>query len=268
MTDKIESADVKDFGYEIFIAFISVLSVFNLVLVYLPGVGPQATYVVYTTNAFLTIIFLFDFGYRLVTARSRTYYFFRDWGWADLLACAPVFRFLRLFRIVKAYRFFHRYGAKKTVYYLRYHRAEAALYILVFAGILILEAGSFSVLLAESGTPGANILTSSDALWWAYVTITTVGYGDYYPVTSYGRIVGIIVMTTGVGVFATFAGYIANKLLIPKDYRKEAAEISDIGRKLDLCLAGLLELKQELAVKDKEIAEKLEQLESLVKSGN
>jgi voltage-gated potassium channel len=268
MADKFEMTDVKDFGYEIFIAFISVLSVVNLVLVYLPGVGSQATYVVYITNAFLTIIFLFDFGYRLVTARSRTYYFFRDWGWADLLACAPIFRFLRLFRIVKAYRFFHRYGAKKTVHYLRYHRAEAALYILVFSGILILEAGSFFVLLAESGAPGANILTSGDALWWAYVTITTVGYGDYYPVTSYGRIVGIIVMTTGVGVFATFAGYIANKLLIPSDYRKEAEEISKIERKLDLCLAGLGELRKEQEVKDTEIAAKLEKLEDLIKSGH
>jgi voltage-gated potassium channel len=267
MTDKFETADVKDFGYEIFIAFISILSVFNLVLVYLPGVGPQATYVVYTTNAFLTIIFLFDFVYRLVTAGSRTFYFFRDWGWADLFACAPFLRFLRLFRIFKAYRFFHTHGAKKTVYYLKFHRAEAALYILIFSVILILEAGSFMVLLAENGAPGANILTSSDALWWAYVTITTVGYGDYYPVTSYGRIVGIIVMTTGVGVFATFAGYISNKLLTPADHRKEQAELSEIEKKLDLCLAGLGELREEQALKDTEIAAKLEKLENLVKSG-
>jgi voltage-gated potassium channel len=264
MTDKFERADVKDFGYEIFIAFISILSVVNLVLVYLPGVGPQATYVVYTTNAVLTIIFLFDFVYRLVTARSRTYYFFRDWGWADLLACAPIFRFLRLFRIIKAYRFFHRYGAKKTVYYLRYHRAEAALYILIFSVILILEAGSFLVLLAESGAPGATILTSEDALWWAYVTITTVGYGDYYPVTSYGRIVGIIVMTTGVGVFATFAGYIANKLLHPDNHKKEEAELAEIRRKLDLCLTSLDEIKKELSVKDTESAAKPEHPEELV----
>ncbi len=267
MADKFEMTDVKDFGYEIFIAFISILSVVNLVLVYLPGVGPAATDVVYTINIFLTIIFFFDFGFRLLTAQSRTYYFLRDWGWADLFACAPVFRFLRIFRIVKAYRFFHTYGTKKTMYYLRYHRAEAALYILIFSVILILEAGSFLVLQAESGAPDANILTSGDALWWAYVTITTVGYGDYHPVTDNGRIIGIIVMTTGVGIFATFAGYIAHKLLAPAERCREESEVSEIERKLDLCLAGLDELRKEQAETGIQTAEKIENLGHLIKQG-
>ncbi len=72
-------------------------------------------------------------------------------------------------------------------------------------------------------------------MWWVYVTITTVGYGDRYPVTNAGRIVGVLVMTTGVGLFGTLAGYIANKLLAPTDEEtatsgekiKEAAPAQD-----------------------------------------
>lgn len=73
------------------------------------------------------------------------------------------------------------------------------------------------MLIAENASPDANITTAGDAIWWAYVTITTVGYGDQYPITTMGRLVGIMVMTMGVGVFATFAGYISSKLLAPRE---------------------------------------------------
>lgn len=220
-TEEIQS-DEKGLGYEIFIALVSVLSIINLFLAIIPGVDPDAARVVDIINLFLTIIFIFDFLYRVTTARSKTYYLVRDFGWADILACSPMLRFLRLFRIIKAYRLINKRGARQIYTYLTYHRAEAAIFILLFCVIIILEAGSFLVLTAESRAPDANINTASDALWWAYVTITTVGYGDRYPVTSAGRIVGILVMTTGVGIFATFAGYISNKLLKTTGEQEEA----------------------------------------------
>ncbi len=206
-----------DYGYELFIAFISVLSIFNMVLLYIPGIDFNAAVVVGIINLVLTLIFLFDFVLRLVTTPSRTRYFFSDFGWADLLACVPFFRIFRIFRILKAYRLFHRYGIDAIKSYLFIHRAESALFILISAGILIIELGSFLILLAENGAENANIVTAPDALWWVYVTITTVGYGDHYPVTNMGRFIGILVMTMGVGVFATFAGFISNKLLTPSE---------------------------------------------------
>jgi voltage-gated potassium channel len=61
----------------------------------------------------------------------------------------------------------------------------------------------------------SNIKTPGDALWWAFATITTVGYGDKYPITTEGRIVAIILMVAGVGLFATFTGYLSSYFLEP-----------------------------------------------------
>jgi len=270
MVSENELSDEKGFGYEIFIAFVSILSVVNLALVFIPGVNPEAVQVVEIINLFLTIIFVLDFVYRITTTKSKSYYFFRDFGWADLLACSPNLRFLRLFRVFKAYRLVKKHGVKEITDYLSYHRAEAALYILVFSVIIILEVGSFLVLSAESRSPNANITTAGDALWWAYVTITTVGYGDKYPVTGAGRLVGILVMTIGVGIFATFAGFMSNKLLTPPDNKEEEKIEENISEFEKQVLARIDELKSSMSQqerKNNEISAKFEKLERALAQG-
>jgi voltage-gated potassium channel len=259
-----EKRERLDCGYELFIAAVSVLSVFNLFLIYIPGVDQDAINVVYMVNVVLTLLFMYDFAVRFTTAPSRSFYFFRNYGWADLLAILPILRILRLFRILKAYRLVSKYGIRKLHRYLSTHRAESALYILVFAVILIIETGSYLVLIAESSSASANITTASDAMWWAYVTITTVGYGDQYPVTPAGRMVGVMVMTMGVAVFATFAGYISSKLLSPAVKEEEASEQAPAGE--DQASRYLAELKHLLGEREKietEIASRLENLERL-----
>ena len=224
MGSAISSTGMKDIGYEIFIAMISILSVFNMIILWIPGMNQNTYSLITIMNAGLTISFLLDFLYRFITADSRTEYVIRNWGWADLLACAPQMRILRVFRIFKAYRIIHVIGLQKIIRHLLDNRAETAIYILVFSVISIIEAGAFFILIAEDGNSEANILSATDAIWWTYVTITTVGYGDHYPVTEIGKLIGIMVMTTGVGIFATFAGYIANKLLSSKNATEKARE--------------------------------------------
>jgi voltage-gated potassium channel len=91
---------------------------------------------------------------------------------------------------------------------------------LFFAIVLVLEFGAMGEVWAEQGDPSANIKTGGEALWWVYVTITTVGYGDFYPVTAAGRLVGVVVLTGGVALFGVLTGYIANSFLERRKARK------------------------------------------------
>ncbi|MDD1711625.1 MAG: ion transporter [Methanoregulaceae archaeon] len=264
----IKRREQLDFGYELFIAAISILSVFNMVLAYIPGVDQDAINVVYIINVVLTLLFIYDFGLRFATAPSRSTYFIRDYGWADLLAIIPALRIFRLFRIYKAYRIIRKYGIGHITSYLSRNRAASALYILVLMVILIIEAGGFLVLQAESKASNANITTAGDAIWWAYVTITTVGYGDRFPVTRMGRIVGVLVMTTGVAVFATFAGLISSKLLAPPAKEEVTSEQHLVGE--DQAALYFAELKQLIGEREKietEITSRVEKLEHLLDKG-
>lgn len=250
-------SELKDPGYEIFILLVSLLSVFNLLVSWVPGLDPDAVNVLIVINFFMTIIFLGDFTYRLFTAPSKRYYFFNNWGWADLLASVPALRILRLFRVFKAWRLLNKYGAGNILGQLKKHRAESVLFIVVFCVMVVIESGAFMVLMAERGAPDANITSAAVAMWWVYVTITTVGYGDHYPVTNAGRLVGIMVMTTGVGLFGTLAGFIANKLLAPEEGTGPGGMEGTVGAGL----AAIQEALDEQRKQNEELQQRLDRIE-------
>ena len=164
----------------------------------------------------MTIIFLLDFSYRLRTAPSKRHYLGRGLGGFDLLSCVPGLRIFRLFRIVRAYRIMRRLGGPRVLRDLRTQFASGTMYLIILLGLVTLEVVGLLELYFEQYAKGANITTGGDALWWGYVTATTVGYGDQYPVTVGGRIVGTLMLTVGVALFATASGFIANAFLSRK----------------------------------------------------
>ena len=91
----------------------------------------------------------------------------------------------------------------------------------MFLVLLVLEFGSMLVLYFEQNAPGANITTGGDALWWAFVSITTVGYGDKFPITAGGRVSAFFVLAAGVGLFGVLSGYLANFFLTPSSADEE-----------------------------------------------
>ena len=210
------SNELKDTTYELFIAALSVLSIINLILYYLFS-DPAVYGVAGIIDGFLSVIFLGDFLFRFFTANSKSRYFLRQFGWADLLASLPFpqVKILRLFRIIRAGRLMRIFGLRNMVREFLTNRAQSALLTLLFFIILVLEFGGMAMIAVERTSPEANIRTASDAVWYTYVTITTVGYGDRYPVTQTGRIMGLIIMTAGVGLFGTLTGYLANTFLAP-----------------------------------------------------
>ena len=220
------SKELKGMGYEMFIGALSILSIVNMALSLVFHDNQNLQYVVLIMNAFFMPIFLGDFLYRFFTAESKTAYFFRNFGWADLLSSLPTIpqaKILRLFRLWRVIRLLRDFGLRNMARELVDNRAANALLTVVFLVFCVLEFGSLAVLSAEQFADGANITNASSALWWAYVTITTVGYGDRYPVTNAGRLVGILVMTAGVGLFGTLSGFLANTFLSPPKKKEEPA---------------------------------------------
>jgi voltage-gated potassium channel len=236
MEKKDTNRELKNSSYELFILLISILSIFNLAFLIIPGFNPIVKGVVRIIDAFITVLFMGDFLFRFLTAKSKRDYFFKNWGWADLLASLPVqqLRIFRIFRILKVLRLLREFGLKNMLLEIRDNRAGSALYVVVFLVILVLEFGGIAIIYIESPDPAANITTPSDAVWWAFVTITTVGYGDQYPVTNTGRIIGMFVMILGVGLFGVLTGFLANSFLSPQmEKKKEIHGTSDARMQLE-----------------------------------
>lgn len=250
--------ELKNLGYEVFIALLSIMSIVDMFLVWLPGLSQPAKQVVTIFQTFVTIIFVIDFLYRLSSAESKSDYFIRNWGWADLLACIPTLRILRFFRIFRVYRLMRDIGMKTIKDQLLYDRAGSILYLTIFMGLLIIQTASVLVLNVERANPDANIQTPSDAIWWSYVTITTVGYGDRFPTTNWGRVVGVLLMTSGVALFGVFTSFLANTFLSPREKPKEESPATAEGT-----TARLLELRQLLEAQEKTTAALQSQLSEL-----
>ena len=187
----------------------------------------------------ICIIFLADFFYCLATAESRWRYL--RWGWIDLVSSIPmvgILRWGRIARVVRILRVLRAVRSTKvlTAYILK-RRAESAFTAAALISILLLVFSSIAMMQIETG-PQANIKTAEDALWWSFVTITTVGYGDHYPVTALGRCIAVVLMVAGVGLFGTFTGFVASWFLAVGEEQQED-ELTKIRDELAALRAAL-----------------------------
>lgn len=169
---------------------------------------------------FVWALFAIDYLVRLSLAKPRGRWFVTHVP--DLLIVVlPVLRPLRLLRLVTLISIFHRAAG-------RAFRTRVTLYILTAATLLVLVAG-LAVLDAEQNAPGANIRNFGDAIWWAFVTITTVGYGDFFPVTAVGRLVAVGLMISGIALLGTVTATFARWFVeIVQRERRDGADASSV----------------------------------------
>jgi voltage-gated potassium channel len=224
-------------GYELFIVGLSIVSLVNFVISLVPA-DPNVKSIAEIMDLPISVILLIDFTRRLVRSHPRRAYFIANGGWLDLLGSLPFARLkiFRLFRVVRVGRLLRAYGGRAILRSVMRDRADNALRIILFLVIVLLEFGSMSVLAAERSSPDANIKTGGEALWWAFVSITTVGYGDYYPTSSWGRACAVFILAAGVGLFGALSGFLANFFLSPakEDAATSAAQTApDPARMLD-----------------------------------
>jgi voltage-gated potassium channel len=145
--------------------------------------------------------FVVDYVINLTLAPQRGRWFVRNLH-ELAIAALPALRPLRLLRLVTLLRVMHRVGGNAL-------RGRVLTYVLGAAALLI-YAGALAVLDAEENAPGSNLTNFGDAIWWAMTTITTVGYGDHYPVTVLGRCVAAGLMIGGVAVLGAVTASVAS----------------------------------------------------------
>ncbi len=176
----------------------------------------------------LTGVFALEFGSRILAARSRTTYL--RGHWIDVVALAPpirgarALRLLRLLRLVRAFAGIYRAGLHLNA--LARHKGFAWLLI---AWLSVMALCSAWMYIAERGLNGA-IDNPFDALWWGVVTLTTVGYGDVYPVTTEGRIAAMVLMLLGIGLFGAITATITSYMMTREMHAVESDEPSATER--------------------------------------
>jgi voltage-gated potassium channel len=165
-------------------------------------------------DTLICFIFLGDFFHRWYRAENRPA--FLKWGWIDFISSIPMlsaFRWGRIVRIVRILRILRGVRSAKFILTVLFeNKARGTFSLVVLVTFVLVIFSSIAILNLETA-PDANIKTAGDALWWAMSTITTAGYGDRYPVTAGGRMVGVLLMIVGVGFFGTLTAYIASFFL-------------------------------------------------------
>lgn len=179
-------------------------------------------------------LFFCDFSIRFYRAENKLQ--FMRWGWIDLLACIPnidalrvgrMVRVLRILRLLRGVRLGHR-----IVSLLLQNKPKSAFASVLLTSLLLGAFSSVAILVAEDG-PDANIKNAEDAVWWTVTTMTTVGYGDKFPVTTEGRLIAVVVMFAGVGLFGSLSGLIASFFLGKNEETSEMHEIASRLKRIE-----------------------------------
>jgi voltage-gated potassium channel len=255
------SQEFKGIGYELFIVCISILAIVNLIIIWFtPNI--EMDKVITIINIVLGIFLLADFFNRLLSATSKTRYFIKEFGWLDLLGSLPIYgmQVFRIIRTIRIIRFLREIGAKEFSQDLRKEKAASALATVTFLVILVLQFGSYFIVGIEERSASANITTPFDAIWWAFVTITTVGFGDKYPVTNSGRFIGTLVIITGVILFTVLTGFIATRFFSIEEERAEEiitpliSELDTIQQELAQQTITLNLLKEQISRLEEQIS--------------
>jgi voltage-gated potassium channel len=212
-----------------------IFSVYVLIALFIQAtvkLSPDAVDILRWMDWLVCAVFLADFFVRFNRAESKTQ--FLRWGWIDFVSSLPVnifqvgrvVRIIRVFRILRAFR-----SMKNLLTFFLGHRKFTSFAAVAASSLCVVVFSAIAVLNVED-SPEANIKNTGDAFWWAFVTMTTVGYGDKYPLSTEGRIIACVLMTAGAGLFATLTGLIASMFLQSRTNESELKQLTEEVRVL------------------------------------
>ncbi|MBV1922694.1 MAG: ion transporter [Flavobacteriaceae bacterium] len=207
--------------FDIVIQILIVLSLLAFSIETLPNLSEQTKEYLYYFEVFCVTIFTIEYLLRFIFAKKKLGYVFSFYGIIDLLAILPfylsfgidlrsvrIFRILRVFRILKLARYNSAIDRFKKAAFSA--REEIVLFAIITGILLYLAA--FGIYIFENEAQPEKFASVFHSLWWAVSTLTTVGYGDVYPVTMGGKIFTFFILIIGLGIVTVPAGIVASAL--------------------------------------------------------
>lgn len=216
ITAGIEKNDGSNLSaYDLVIAVICAFSLMLCAVRFGLSISTEANDAISFFDNIICAIFFVDFCITMKRSKNRWKYL-RTWGWIDILSCIPdvgilrmarisrLFQILRIIRVIKSMR--HLVNLMMT------RNIENTLLSVGAFAFLAIAGGSCAILIVEKDAATANITNLGDAVWWSFTTITTIGYGDFFPVSFGGRCVAAFLALTGIGLISVFTGSVAAML--------------------------------------------------------
>lgn len=219
--------------FAFFIQTLIVVSLITFSIDTLPNLSSTTKNILSTIEAVTVAIFSIEYVLRIYFSPHKSRYIFSFYGLTDLLAILPfylssgldlravrIFRLLRLFRILKLFKY------SKAI--KRFHRAliitKEELILFAFVTFILLYLSAVGIYYFEHQAQPELFQSVFHSLWWAVTTLTTVGYGDMFPITAGGRIFTFFVLFIGLGIVAIPTGLIASALSVARSEESEESE--------------------------------------------
>ena len=221
INDFLESNRGMGLYFNLFIQFLIILSVVNFSIQTLPNLSDRTEKIMNDIEIFCVAIFTIEYLLRLYASKPRMKFFFSFFGLVDLIAILPFYlalgmdlkslRAIRLFRILRLFKFL-RYGNTMEKIKKSFDAIKRELFLFSLATLMLLYFSSIGIYFFENEAQPEVFTSIFDAMWWSVATLTTVGYGDVYPITSGGKIFASVIVFIGLGLVAIPTGLIASSL--------------------------------------------------------
>ena len=207
--------------FAFFIQGLILLSLVTFSIETLPNLKPQARVILKSVEILCVVVFTFEYILRIYVADSKPKFIFSFFGIIDLLAILPFYlsfgvdlrslralRFLRLFRVLKLVR----YNKAMNHFVRAIKTAKEEILLFIFITLMLIYFSAVGIYYFENQAQPEHFTSIFDSLWWAIITLTTVGYGDVYPITIGGKVFTFFILMIGLGIVAIPTGIISSAL--------------------------------------------------------